>query len=114
MELSEQLTLLGKILSELKIKINVPNIPLLGIKGGEWDLQRFIYYNFIKCYWNKELGWEASVMTNYDWYAPSLAYRYSEEEFKKMIKNSGLEVVYFFQDEMASYSGRFRKIDIIK
>jgi len=109
MKLSEQLTLLGKILTNLNVKIDVPDIPLLQIKGGEWDLQRFIYYNFIKCYWNESLGWQASVMTNYDWYAPSLAFRYSEEEFKCMLKNNGLKIIFFYKDEMASYSGRFKK-----
>ena len=34
MKLSEQLTDLGKTLSELNISIDVPDIPLLGIKGG--------------------------------------------------------------------------------
>ena len=81
-QMSEQLTELGKTLSELNIQIDVPEIPALGIKGGKYDLQRFIYWNFIKCFWNAEFGWENSVSTNFDWYAPSKAFRYSEEEFK--------------------------------
>ena len=41
-ELSRQLTSLGKTLSELKINIGVPDIPMLNIKGGNYDLRRFI------------------------------------------------------------------------
>ena len=34
-EMSEQLTLLGRRLSDLNIEIEVPDIPLLEIKGGK-------------------------------------------------------------------------------
>ena len=47
-EMSSQLTELGKRLSELNITFDSPDIPLLGIKGGKQDLQRFIYWNFKK------------------------------------------------------------------
>lgn len=106
MELSEQLTELGKILSDLSIAITIPNIPALGIEGGTYDLQRFIYYNFIKCYWNKELGYETSVITNYDWYRPSIAYRYTKEDFIELTKNYKLKNICLYE-EGASYSGRF-------
>jgi ubiquinone/menaquinone biosynthesis C-methylase UbiE len=108
-ELSEQVTQLGKILSDLKVTIEVPDIPLLRIKGGKWDLQRFIYYNFLKCFWNEELGWHGSVLVNYDWYAPAYTYRHSEEEFKKMLQEAGLDIEFFYQDEMAAYTARTRK-----
>lgn len=110
MELAEQLTLLGKILSKLNIIVDLPDIPLLDIKGGRWNLQRWIYYNFIKCYWNEKMGWEYSVLCNYDWYSPSIAYRYTEEEFKKMIDESGLKIDFFYQEEMASLSSRLKKL----
>lgn len=107
-KLSEQLTQLGKTLSDLNIKINVPDIPALDIKGGEYDIQRFIYWNFIKCFWNEEFGWDNSVSTNFDWYAPSNAQRYTEEEFKKWSYNNNLSIEYFHKEE-ACYSGRFIK-----
>ena len=50
---------LGKILSDLEIEIEVPSIPQLGIKGGRQDLQRFIYWNFIKCF--GMLSWERYI-----------------------------------------------------
>ena len=108
-ELSEQLTELGKRLQELNVKINSPEIPLLGIKAGEYDIQRFIYWNFIKCFFNEELGKETSIATNFDWYSPSNAKRFSESEFIEMINNNHLEIEYFHSEE-ACYSGRFKKI----
>lgn len=105
-EMSAQLTELGKRLSELNIKINVPSIPVLGIKEGEMDVQRFIYWNFLKCYWNGSLGRETSVMINYDWYSPSNARRYSKDEVIDIITNNKMHIVTFHEEE-ACYSGRF-------
>ena len=107
-EMSRQLTQLGKTLSELKINIDVPDIPMLNIKGGNYDLQRFIYWNFIKCFWRDDWGIEMSDATNFDWYSPSNAKRYSEEEYTKMIEANALDIVTFHKEE-ACYSGRFKK-----
>ena len=107
-DMSKKLTDLGKTLSELDIKINVPDIPQMNIKGGEYDIQRFIYWNFIKCFWNEKLGLESSVSTNYDWYAPSNAERYTKDEFLSMISNCGLSTTYIHSEE-ACHSGRFEK-----
>jgi SAM-dependent methyltransferase len=81
-EMSEQFTELGKRLSELDVSFDAPDIPLLGIKGGRIDVQRFVYWNFLKCFWNPELGHDTSLATNFDWYSPSNARRFSEDEVK--------------------------------
>ena len=107
-EMSRQLTELGKRLSELKVEVDIPDIPLLGIKGGKQDIQRFIYWNFLKCYWNEEQGKDNSDMINFDWYSPSNAKRYSEEEYKQMVADNNLEIKYFHKEE-ACFSGRFSK-----
>lgn len=107
-EMSRQLTQLGKTLSELNIKFVSPDIPLLGIKGGEYDVQRFLYWNFIKCFWKEDWSTELSDATNYDWYSPSNAKRYAEDEFRKMITDNQLTIQYFHAEE-ACYSGRFSK-----
>ena len=106
--MSKQLTDFGKNLSELNVTLDVPDIPALNIKGGSYDLQRFLYWNFLKCFWNEDLGRETSIVTNYDWYSPSNARRYSKEEVLDLIKNNQLEVIHFHHEE-ACYSGRFVK-----
>jgi ubiquinone/menaquinone biosynthesis C-methylase UbiE len=108
-DLSEQLTDLGKTLSELDIKFESPDIPLLGIKGGSYDIQRFIYWNFLKCFWNEGLGRETSVATNFDWYSPSNARRFSEMEVRKLISDNKMRELYFHAEE-ACYSGRFVQV----
>jgi len=107
-KMSRQLTELGKKLSDLKIDVDIPDIPLLGIKGGKQDIQRFIYWNFLKCYWNNEQGKDNSDMINFDWYSPSNAKRYSQEEFEKMIIDNNLTIKHF-HIEKACFSGRFIK-----
>ena len=107
-KLSEQLTELGKRLSELNVNFESPEIPLLGIKGGQYDIQRFIYWNFLKCFWKEDWGFDLSKSTNYDWYAPSNAKRFSKQEFLDMIGENKLTIS-FLHEEEACYSGRFLK-----
>jgi hypothetical protein len=98
-EFSSQLTELGKRLSELNVSFESPAIPLLDIKAGTYDIQRFIYWNFLKCFWKDDWGFELSKSTNFDWYAPSNAKRFSKDEFLSMINENHLEVMYFHQEE---------------
>lgn len=107
-EMSEQLTELGRRLSELNVSFDAPDIPALGIKGGRYDIQRFLYWNFIKCFWSEELGPETSVVTNYDWYSPSNARRYAKEEVLGLVEKHSLKIEHFHEEE-ACYSGRFTR-----
>jgi hypothetical protein len=107
-KLSKDVMKLGKMLSELKIKKNFPSIPILGIKGGKMDLQRFIYWNFIKCFWSGELGYATSLSTNFDWYSPENAKRFSKDEVFKDLEQAKL-IKKTFHEEEACFSGRFVK-----
>lgn len=105
-EMSEQLTELGRRLSSLNVTFEAPDIPELGIKGGTYDIQRFIYWNFLKCFWNAELGQETSVSTNFDWYSPSNARRFTKAEVEGIVADNAMEIR-FFHSEDAAHSGRF-------
>jgi SAM-dependent methyltransferase len=106
--LSDQVTQLGRALAALDATIAVPDIPALGIKGGTYDVQRFIYWNFLKCFWNPEHGFEGSRIVNYDWYSPSTAFRYSPGEFEEMGAAAGFDID-FVRSEEACHTGRFSK-----
>jgi SAM-dependent methyltransferase len=94
-ELSEQLTELGRELSRLNATITLERgVPLLGIEPGEHDVQRLIYWHFLKCYFNEELGHEQSVLTNLDWYHPPYASRHTVAEVRGWCEAAGLEVVH--------------------
>ncbi len=95
-EFSEAITKLGKALSDLKVEFEVPeDIPLLDIKAGRYDIQRFIYWNVMKCYWNDTMDWKSNVITNFDWYHPLHAHRHTPEEVRSWIEECKLEVVNF-------------------
>lgn len=104
--MSEQLAELGRNLANLNISFVSPEIPALGIKAGEYDIQRFIYWNFVKCFWSSELGIDTSIATNFDWYSPSNARRFSKEEVESIIYENVMAVKYWHEEE-ACYSGRF-------
>jgi SAM-dependent methyltransferase/uncharacterized protein YbaR (Trm112 family) len=93
---SSAMTLLGKALSDLAVEVDVPkDIPILDIKAGKQDLQRFVYWNVLKCYWNANLDFETNVMTNYDWYHPRFAHRHTPEEVHAWCSDLGLEIIHF-------------------
>jgi len=108
-ELSEQLTQLGRVLSEIGASITVPDIPALGIKAGTCDVQRFIYWNMLKCYWNPSLNYRDNVITNFDWYRPHYAHRHTVDEVRKWFADAGLEIITFDEcDAGISVRGRKR------
>jgi len=89
----EQITDFGKALSEPKLKITIPAVDILDIQAGEFDLQRFIYYFFMKCFWNKNLTFQENVAINFDWYHPELCARYTLGEVRKWFVDSNLMII---------------------
>lgn len=100
-EFSKDMATLGKSLTQINKKITIPrDIPLLQIKAGTYDVQRFIYWNFLKCWWSADVPFEQSVATNYDWYFPEYAYRHTPEQVRKWFVDTGLKISHF--DEIES------------
>jgi SAM-dependent methyltransferase len=103
-QFSDQLTELGKTLSELNVKFTSPDIPALGIKGGEYDIQRFIYWNFLKCFYHPKWTKVENDSCNFDWYSPSNAQRYSPDEYKQWAYDLNLKIDFFRSEEAAHTS----------
>lgn len=92
-EFSRSITNLGKELSKYKEDIVIEKeIPLLGIKKGKYNLQRFIFYNILKCFWNSEVGYDFSLLVNYDWYRPKYSHRHTLEEIMEWCSDFGLKI----------------------
>jgi 2-polyprenyl-3-methyl-5-hydroxy-6-metoxy-1,4-benzoquinol methylase len=92
-----ELTELSRVLSELG-KVTVPNVSVLGIEAGEYDIQRFIYHFFLKCFWNPSLSFQENAAINYDWYHPQLCTRHTLEEIEIWFHDAGLEIVHSYVD----------------
>ena len=96
LKISEAITKFGRSLSDLGVTVDVPeDIPILEIKAGKYDLQRFIYWHVFKCYWNDTIDWDSNVITNFDWYHPLHAHRHTPEEVRAWFEEIGLDVVHF-------------------
>jgi len=94
----KQITELGRSLSQHGIKIQVPRVETLEIEEGEYDLQRFIYHFFIKCFWNPDLAFQENVAINYDWYHPQIATRHTLEEVREWFIRAKLRIVHEHMD----------------
>ena len=76
--------------------VDVPEaVPLLGIAAGAQDVQRLIYWNFAKLYWNDEMSFEENVHVNFDWYRPVYAHRQTPDEVQAWCEEAALEVTRF-------------------
>lgn len=94
----DQITELGKVLSECGYKIKIPAVDVLKIEAGEYHLQRFIYHFFMKCFWSDNLSFKANSAINYDWYHPQNCERYEVEEIREWFKKNKLSVTHEFVD----------------
>lgn len=92
-EAMRPLTRLGVALGDLDIEIDVPEaIPLLDIPAGRISLQRFMYWNVFKAFYDQDKTEEELNHINFDWYAPCNAHRHTPEEVRSWCEDNGLKV----------------------
>lgn len=109
LEVCEAITKLGKALADLHVVVDVEeDIPILGIKKGKIDVQRFMHWNVMKCFWNDEFDFFTNNVVNADWYHPVYCFRYTPEEFRAWFKD-GWEIL-FWDEQEAGLSCRARKL----
>lgn len=94
----KEVTAFGKALADMKAKVTVPEVKLLGIDAGEYDVQRLLYHFFLKCFWNPDLSFDDNAAINYDWYHPQLSTRHTPEEVTSWFEGAGLTVIHTVVD----------------
>jgi SAM-dependent methyltransferase/uncharacterized protein YbaR (Trm112 family) len=93
MSLSAAMSELGRELSHLEATITLERgVPLLGISPGTHDVQRLIYWHFLKCFWNDDFSPNLNDLVNFDWYHPPYASRHTEQEVRGWCDSLGLDV----------------------
>jgi SAM-dependent methyltransferase/uncharacterized protein YbaR (Trm112 family) len=98
LEACRALTEMGRELSRLNATITLKRpIEVLGIPAGTHDVQRLVYYNFVKCFWNDAFDFETNNMINFDWYHPKDAWQHTTEEVTGWLKSLQLQE-YSFND----------------
>jgi arsenite methyltransferase len=94
-EALKPLTRLAQSLAELKTEVEVvEDVPLLGIAAGRYDVQRLVYWNVAKLFWNEAYSFEENHHVNFDWYHPRHAHRHTEEELRAWCAAASLEVTH--------------------
>ena len=89
---------MGRELSRLDATITLKQpINVLGIPAGTHDVQRLVYYSFVKCFWNDAFDFETNNMVNFDWYHPQDAWQHTTEEVESWLKSIGVRE-YRFND----------------
>ena len=96
LEVCRTLTALGQ---SLEGTVRVPDVPVLGIAAGEYPVQRFLYHFFCKCFYNADLGFEASAAINYEYYHPEDCTRHTLPEVLGWCEELGLEPIHTCVDE---------------
>ena len=98
-EAMRPLTKLARELSDLGVSVDVDDIPVLGIKAGRYDVQRLIYWNFAKLFWNESYPFEANLHVNFDWYRPHYSNRQTEDELRAWCAEAELRIDRFHEEE---------------
>jgi len=94
------LTKLGKTLGDLNIEVPInDNIELLGIPKGKYNLQRLLYWFFIKMFYDKNLSIDEMNHINFDWYKPLKCHRFEIEEVESWIHRLKLKKIRFVTEE---------------
>jgi SAM-dependent methyltransferase len=93
-----QITALGKALSDLRIEVDIPSVDVLEIVAGKYDLQRFIYHFFMKCYWNSGYSFNDNVVINYDWYHPQNSSRHTMDEVREWVSAAKISIIHALED----------------
>ncbi len=90
-EALKPLTQLGIALGKLNASITIPQgIPFLGIKEGNYDLQRFFYWNICKMFYRPDWTMEEMNHINFDWFRPLNCHRQTPEDVARWVAESGL------------------------
>lgn len=88
----EPLTALAKELCGKGQEIKIPeNFFPLGFEQGNFNLQRWMYWNILKFYWNDAFSFDDNNHVNYDWYYPKYCWRHTPEEVRDWLSELNLE-----------------------
>jgi ubiquinone/menaquinone biosynthesis C-methylase UbiE len=110
-EACANITLLGKALSDLGVEFEVPkDIPELKIKAGRYNLQRFIYYNILKCFWNDGMTFDENNLVTFDWFHPAYTYRHSVEEVEGWTRELDMKVLVLDTEDQSGISVLVEKV----
>jgi arsenite methyltransferase len=92
-EAVKPLTELGIALGKIDQELDIPSdIPVLGVKKGKYNLQRFFYYHIMKLFYNPELPFMRHVINNLNAYYPKHVLFLPADEIKSYLTGLDLKI----------------------
>ncbi len=108
MEFSKKMAKLGRALNKTKQSLVIDeDIKFLGIKKGKYNIHKFIYNYFLKCWYNPKQDINYADLINQDWYHPGYASHHTKEEIINWFRESGMRKTKCIQPKGWEYSGYF-------
>ncbi len=88
------LTRLGEALGKMKVELEIEEeVPILGIPAGKIDIQRFLYWYFIKAYYRPDWSLEEMNHINFDWFRPKNCHRQTPEQVANWVEQCGMRIL---------------------
>ena len=101
------ITKLGKAFAELNQRVRIEeDLTVLGIEKGDYDVQRFLHWHVLKCFWNPTFDFFTNNVVNADWYHPVHCHRFTPEEFRAWFQDWDILA---WDEQEAGISCRARK-----
>ncbi len=108
MKFSREMTKLGGAFNKIKQPLIIEeDIELLNIKKGKYNLHKFIYDHFLKCWFNPKQDKEYADLVNQDWYHPYYASHHTKEEVAGWFEEAGIRKIECIQPKGWERSGFF-------
>lgn len=108
MKFAKKMTMLGMAFNKIKKPLIIKeDIEMLNIKKGEYNLHKFIYDNFLKCWFNPGQDLEYADLVNQDWYHPYFSSHHTKEELIGWFKEAGIKNPTCIQPKGWELSGYF-------
>ncbi|OGD57145.1 hypothetical protein A2V71_01790 [Candidatus Berkelbacteria bacterium RBG_13_40_8] len=93
--ISRTLTELAQELAESNARVTVPHrLEQLDIDAGEYSLYDLLLWKIIKLHWDPDVTFEKNWSTNFGWFAPINAFRYTGDEVIDWFNVLGLEILH--------------------
>ena len=94
LKVANELTQLARAIQQVPGKIEIgQDLEWLGIPKGSYGVHELIYDHMMKCWFNETFGEQYSDVVNFDWYHPTYAYRYRQDDLKTWFSRHSLDVI---------------------
>lgn len=95
LKISHLMTDIAEEIFNSNAKVVIPQrLEKLDIDPGEYSFYELMLYKVFKLHWDPSVNFDKNLATNFDWFAPANAYRYTGDEIFTWFQEEGLKIVH--------------------